>query len=93
MKEVPLCVYLCVCMYVCECVSSLFSSPSPVRFHFTTGKFPFEGENVYKLFGAISTGVFEMPSDLSPLLQELLRGLLRKDATERFSIPEIRSHA
>ncbi len=63
------------------------------RFHFTTGKFPFEGDNVYKLFGAISTGVFEMPPDLSPLLQELLRGMLRKVAKERFSIQDIRSHA
>ena len=62
------------------------------RFHFTTGKFPFEGENVYKLFGAISTGVFEMPPDLSPHLQDLLWGMLRKDAGQRFSIPEIRTH-
>ena len=45
------------------------------RFHFTTGRFPFEGENVYKLFGVISAGVFEMPPDLSPLLKDLLRGM------------------
>ena len=62
------------------------------RFHFTTGKFPFEGENVYKLFGVISIGVFEIPGDLSPLLQELIRGMLRKDAKERYSIQDIRSH-
>ena len=61
-------------------------------FHFTTGKFPFEGDNVYKLFGAISTGIFEIPADLSPLLQDLLRGMLKKSAEERFSIPEIRAH-
>lgn len=48
---------------------------------------------MYKLFGAISTGVFEIPADLSPLLQELLRGMLRKDAKERFSIQDIRSHS
>ena len=69
------------------------SYASPFRFHFTTGKFPFEGDNVYKLFGAISTGVFEMPSDLSPLLQDLLRAMLRKDAKERFSVQQIRSHS
>lgn len=62
-------------------------------FHFTTGKFPFEGDNVYKLFGAISTGVFEMPKDLSPLLQDLLKGILRKDAKKRLSIQEIRNHS
>ncbi len=48
------------------------------RFHFTTGKFPFEGENVYKLFGVISTGVFEMPRELSPLLKDLLKGTCRQ---------------
>jgi len=63
------------------------------RYHFATGKFPFEGENVYKLFGVISTGVFEIPADLSIHLQDLLRGMLRKDAKERFNILDIRSHA
>jgi serine/threonine-protein kinase 11 len=62
-------------------------------FHFTTGKFPFEGENVYKLFAAISAGQFMMPSDLPPLLQDLLKGMLMKEAEERLSIPEIRTHA
>ena len=52
----------------CQCVYPT------CRFHFTTGKFPFEGDNVYKLFGVISTGVFEIPPDLSPLLRDLLRG-------------------
>ena len=56
-----------ICMYdIPVCVVS--------RFHFTTGKFPFEGENVYKLFAAISSGQFEMPPDLPPLLQDLLTG-------------------
>ena len=57
-----------VCGSDCELYSCNF------RFHFTTGKFPFEGENVYKLFGAISTGVFHIPKDLSPLLKDLLKG-------------------
>ena len=48
---------------------------------------------MYKLFGAISTGKFEVPGDLSPLLQELIRGMLRKDATDRFSIQQIREHS
>lgn len=30
---------------------------------------------MYKLFGVISAGVFEMPPDLSPLLKDLLRGM------------------
>ena len=55
-----------------------------LRFHFTTGKFPFEGDNVYKLFGAISTGVFEMPRDLSALLQGLLRGKAEEVRLEQY---------
>ncbi len=48
---------------------------------------------MYKLFGAISTGVFEIPSDLSFHLKDLLQGMLRKDANERLTIQQIRSHA
>lgn len=44
------------------------------RFHFVTGKFPFEGENVFKLFAVISAGVFEMPPHLAPLLKDLIKG-------------------
>lgn len=62
------------------------------RFNFTTGKLPFEGDNLYRLFGVIATGVFEIPPDLSPHLKDLLRGMLRKDPGQRFSIPEIRTH-
>jgi serine/threonine-protein kinase 11 len=62
-------------------------------FHFTTGKFPFEGENVYKLFAAISSGQFHMPPDLPPLLQDLLKGMLMKEADNRLSLPEIRTHS
>ena len=79
--------------YVCVYVLVPYYSVCLCRFHFTTGKFPFEGDNVYKLFGAISTGKFEVPGDLSPLLQELIRGMLRKDAKDRFSIQQIREHS
>ena len=44
------------------------------RYNFVTGKFPFEGENVYKLFAAISVGVFTMSPDISPMLQDLIKG-------------------
>ena len=45
------------------------------RYNFVTGKFPFEGENVYKLFAAISVGVFTMSPDISPMLQVLIKGM------------------
>ena len=44
------------------------------RFQFTIGRLPFEGENIYKLFGAISTGKFTIPTDVPYALQDLLKG-------------------
>lgn len=46
------------------------------RYNFTTGKYPFEGDNIYKLFENIGKGEFEVPADLDPLLQDLLLGML-----------------
>ncbi len=63
------------------------------RYHFVTGKFPFGGESVYKLFSAIAVGVFDMPVDLSPRLTDLLSGMLCKEADNRFTVPEIRQHS
>lgn len=58
----------------------------------TTGKYPFEGENIYKLFEKISAGHFEMPENLDPTLQNLLRGMLTKDPELRFSINQVKSN-
>lgn len=61
-------------------------------YNFTTGKYPFEGDNIYKLFENIGRGEFEVPNDLDPLLQDLLLGMLRKDPAERFTLKLIREH-
>lgn len=58
----------------------------------TTGKYPFEGENVYRLYANISKGEFHMPSDLDPALQNLLLGMLAKDPEKRFSLSQVKSH-
>jgi len=58
----------------------------------TTGKYPFEGENIYRLFEKISKGEFVMPEDLDPALQNLLLGMLAKDPSERFSLNQVKSH-
>ena len=46
------------------------------RFQFTIGRLPFEGENIYKLFGAISTGEFTIPTDVPYALQDLIKGII-----------------
>ncbi|XP_015923201.1 serine/threonine-protein kinase STK11 [Parasteatoda tepidariorum] len=61
-------------------------------YNFTTGKYPFEGDNIYKLFENIGRGEFAVPEDLDPLLKDLLLGMLRKDPVERFTLQLIREH-
>ncbi len=53
----------------------IIHSLSLYRYHFTTGKFPFEGETIYKLFHVITIGTFSVPPDLPPLLQDLIKGI------------------
>lgn len=61
-------------------------------FSITTGRYPFEGENIYRLFEKISKGEFTMPEDLDPALQNLLLGMLEKDPDKRFSLIQVKSH-
>lgn len=58
----------------------------------TTGKYPFEGENIYRLFETISKGIFMMPDDVDPALQNLLYGMLDKDPISRFSLIQVKEH-
>jgi len=54
-----------------------------------TGKYPFEGDNVYRLYEAIGRGHFQMPSDLDAPLADLLAGLLRADPAARLSLNQV----
>jgi serine/threonine-protein kinase 11 len=58
-------------------------------YHFTTGKFPFEGENVYKLFSVISNCVYTIPSHLPPLLQDLIKSTHQTVKTYVFPITKV----
>lgn len=51
--------------------SSLFFS---FRYNITTSLYPFEGDNIYKLFENIGKGDYTIPEDCGPLLSDLLRG-------------------
>ncbi|XP_064476791.1 serine/threonine-protein kinase STK11-like isoform X2 [Ornithodoros turicata] len=61
-------------------------------FNITTGQYPFEGDNIYKLFENIGSGTFEVPQDVDELLSDLLRGMLHRDPKQRFCLQFIRSH-
>ena len=45
-----------------------------LRFNITTGKYPFEGENIFKLFENIGTGQFTVPKEVDDTLADLLIG-------------------
>ena len=62
------------------------------RFNITTGKYPFEGDNIFKLFEKIGEGVFEVPEEVDALLADLLQGMLHKDPYQRFTLPRVRCH-
>lgn len=44
------------------------------RYNITTGKYPFEGENIYKLFENIGRGEFTVPEGVDDSLADLLKG-------------------
>ncbi|XP_059847123.1 serine/threonine-protein kinase STK11 isoform X2 [Mobula hypostoma] len=61
-------------------------------YNITTGLYPFEGDNIYKLFENIGKGEYTIPEECGPLLTDLLRGMLEYDPVKRFSIQQIRQH-
>ncbi|XP_051557472.1 serine/threonine-protein kinase STK11-like [Myxocyprinus asiaticus] len=61
-------------------------------YNITTSLYPFEGDNIYKLFENIGKGDYSIPEDCIPLLSDLLRGMLEYDPVKRFSIQRIRQH-
>ncbi|XP_038066594.1 serine/threonine-protein kinase STK11-like [Patiria miniata] len=61
-------------------------------FNITTGTFPFEGDNIYRLFENIGKGHFTMPDNISPLLADLLTGMLKTNPDERLDTQGVRNH-
>lgn len=59
-------------------------------YNITTGKYPFEGENIYKLFENIGKGQFTVPEGVSDSLADLLRGMLNANPEFRLTIQQIR---
>ena len=59
---------------------------SRVRFNITTGKYPFEGENIYKLFENIGKGEFTVPEGVSDSLASLLRGTVLELNVNRMTV-------
>uniref|UniRef100_A0A8C7RSR2 Serine/threonine-protein kinase STK11 n=1 Tax=Oncorhynchus mykiss TaxID=8022 RepID=A0A8C7RSR2_ONCMY len=61
-------------------------------YNITTSLYPFEGDNIYKLFENIGKGDYSVPEECGPSLSDLLQGMLEYDPVKRFSIQHIRQH-
>lgn len=59
----------------------------------TTGRYPFEGDNVYRLLEAIGRGEpAPPPSVVGNLLGSLLMHMLKRNPDERPTVQEIKRH-
>jgi serine/threonine-protein kinase 11 len=63
-------------------------------FNITTGKYPFQGESIYKLFENIARGSFSLPEEIihDDLLIDLIKGTLDTDPKKRFSVSQVKNH-
>lgn len=63
------------------------------RYNITTGLYPFEGDNVYKLYENIGRGEYSIPEEVKEPLKSLIEGMLQKDADKRFTLQQVKRHA
>lgn len=56
------------------------------------GTLPFDDENIPNLFKKIKSGIYTLPSHLSPLARDLIPRMLVVDPMKRMTIREIREH-
>ncbi|KAK7065202.1 Serine/threonine-protein kinase stk11 [Halocaridina rubra] len=61
-------------------------------FNLVSGKYPFEGENMFRLFENICEKPLVVPEELDPVLTSLLEGMLLKDSYQRMSLAQVKSH-
>lgn len=61
-------------------------------YNMTTGKYPFDGDTIYKLFETIGRGEYSIPEELDLHLQNLIVGMLEKDPNERLTLQQVRHH-
>ncbi|GBL98199.1 Serine/threonine-protein kinase STK11 [Araneus ventricosus] len=62
-------------------------------YNITTGKYPFEGDSIYKLYENIAECDVIIPKELESSLQDLLQGMLQKEPVSRMSLNEVKIHS
>jgi serine/threonine-protein kinase HSL1 (negative regulator of Swe1 kinase) len=63
-----------------------------ILFALLAAKLPFDDEDCDKLLLRVTEGKFEMPLDMDPLAQNLIRRMLTTDVEKRIIMPEILTH-
>ncbi|XP_076065846.1 serine/threonine-protein kinase stk11-like isoform X2 [Oratosquilla oratoria] len=61
-------------------------------YNLTTGEYPFEGENVFRLYENICEMPVTIPEELDPVLVSLLEKMLLKDPRKRMSLYKVKNH-
>uniref|UniRef100_A0A5S6QJB9 non-specific serine/threonine protein kinase n=1 Tax=Trichuris muris TaxID=70415 RepID=A0A5S6QJB9_TRIMR len=61
-------------------------------YNFVSGLYPFDGENVFRLYENICQLPLTLPPDTEPLLGDLLSGMLEKSIGQRFNLERVRTH-
>ena len=56
------------------------------------GKLPFDHEDCEALLNLVAAGVYNMPTDVHPLAQDLIRRMLTTEVEQRITMPEIMAH-
>ena len=63
-----------------------------ILFAMTTGKLPFDDDNIRRLLAKVKNGVFTIPKFLNPEVADLIQRMLVADPVRRISIKEIKEH-
>lgn len=63
-----------------------------ILFALLTGRLPFDDENIRNLLLKVQAGSFDMPPELSPEAQHLLRRMLTVDPARRITTPDVLAH-
>ncbi|XP_023314910.1 serine/threonine-protein kinase STK11-like isoform X2 [Trichogramma pretiosum] len=61
-------------------------------YNITTGLYPFEGNNIYRLYENIGKGEYTIPEEVEDSLRTLLTGMLQKEIDDRFTLQQVRCH-
>ncbi|KAK7012265.1 CAMK/CAMKL/GIN4 protein kinase [Favolaschia claudopus] len=56
------------------------------------GRLPFDDDDIGVLLEKVMEGVFEMPDDIDPLAQDLIKRMLARNVEDRITMPEVLQH-